>query len=101
MQQASDSKIYEAARNRNAVIITKDTDFLNLYTQLGVQPNLLMAILLLHNASKKYSLYTSPKPYQKIIWLGFQGIEKYFVGFVIFGGGVHYDSRSLDVEIAW
>lgn len=41
IQQASDKQIYEEARQRNAVIITKDIDFLNLYTQLGAPPKVI------------------------------------------------------------
>ena len=38
LQQASDRRIFSAAREANAVVITKDQDFVHLLNQLGPPP---------------------------------------------------------------
>ena len=38
LQQASDKRIFSAAREANAVVITKDQDFVHLLNQLGPPP---------------------------------------------------------------
>lgn len=41
LREASDEVIFEEGRKRNAIIITKDTDFLNLQSRLGAPPKVI------------------------------------------------------------
>jgi predicted nuclease of predicted toxin-antitoxin system len=41
LRDAQDTLIFEAARNENAVIITKDSDFIDLVCRLGSPPQIL------------------------------------------------------------
>lgn len=41
LREASDQVIFEEGKKRNAIIITKDTDFLNLQSKLGAPPKVI------------------------------------------------------------
>ena len=41
LREASDEVIFEEGKKRNAIIITKDVDFLNLQSRLGAPPKVI------------------------------------------------------------
>jgi predicted nuclease of predicted toxin-antitoxin system len=52
LDEADDETIFEAAKKENAIVLSKDEDFLNLYRRLGAPPKLIW--LTCGNTSNNY-----------------------------------------------